>query len=71
MNYIDTRFEMIYNVNIFDRVTMNGKTGSLWDIMLSIKVNKIPLFVGVGQESGSNNNVVFVLMIPNLRNKAQ
>ena len=70
MNNVDTRFEMIYNTNIFDRVTMNSKKGSLWDIILSIKVNEILLFVGVEQGSGSNDDLVFILMIPNLRNEA-
>ena len=71
MNNIDTKFEIIYNANVFDRITMNGKTRSLWDIILSIKVNKILLFVGVEQGSGSNDDIVFVSMTLNLRNEAQ
>ena len=47
MNNIETRFQSLFNAKIGDRIKMNGNIGSLQDIILDIKVNKAPLFVGV------------------------
>jgi len=38
MNNVDIRFKMIYNVNVFNRVTMNSQIGSLQDMILKVKV---------------------------------
>ena len=71
MNNVETYFELLENAKVINRVTYQGKTGALHDILLNIKVNKTLLFVGVEQGLGSNVDIVFVLTIPKLRSKAQ
>ena len=71
MNNVETRFETLMNVNIFDHIIMNDKMASLRDMFLSIKIGNIPLFIRVEQGSRRNDNMVFLLMIPGLKSKAQ
>jgi len=47
MNNVEMRFESLLNAQVSDRVKMDRKIESLQDMILEIKVNKAPLFLGV------------------------
>ena len=47
INNVLVKYEFIDNASILDEVKYNRKTGILQDILLDIKLNKSPLFVGV------------------------
>ena len=47
MNNVETYFESLFNAKVGDRVKFKGKIGILRDMILSIKLNKAHLFVGV------------------------
>ena len=49
LNNVETRFESLYNAKVFDIVSYKGKSGVLQDMLLSIKISKVNLFVGVKQ----------------------
>ena len=68
---METRFESLFNAKVGDRVKFEGKTGTLRDIILSIKLNKAPLFVGVEQGAESNKNNVLLLTTLSLRREGQ
>ena len=64
---MESYFKMLFNAKVQDRVKFEEKTGTLRDIILSIKLNKAPLFVGVEQGAGSNEDNILLLMTPSLR----
>ena len=47
MNNVETRFESLLNARVEDRVKFKGKIGTLRDMILSVKNNKVQLFVRV------------------------
>ena len=47
LNNVEIRFESLYNVKVFDRVSYKDQTGVLHDMLLLIKVSKINLFVRI------------------------
>ena len=71
MNNVKTRFESLFDAKVRDRVKMDGKIGLLRDIILEIKVNKVPLFVGVEQGTRSNSDNVLLLTTLSLQREAQ
>ena len=71
INNVETRFESLLNMKVFDHVKYKGEIESLRGIMISIKVNNTPLFVEIEQRSGSNEDNVLVLTAFSLRREAQ
>jgi len=47
MNNVETRFESLQNINLFDHMIINSKTASLREMFLSMKINNTLLFIGV------------------------
>jgi len=47
MNNVETQFKLLFNTKVGDRVKFKWKIRSLQDILLGVKMNKAPLFVGV------------------------
>ena len=47
MNNVETQFELFENAKVMDRIIYHEKIGALYDMLLSIKVNRAPLFIGV------------------------
>ena len=68
---VEVCYEYLVEADIEDEVYYNGKEGCLRDVIMSIKYNKVPLFVGVEQGSKKNEHNVYVLMTPKMRNIAQ
>jgi len=71
MNNVETQFESLLNARVKDRVKFEGKIGTLRDMILSVKQNKVQIFVGVEQGARSNTNNILLLIIPSLRKKVQ
>ena len=71
MYNVEIRFEALYNAKVFDRVSYNRKTRVLRDMLLSIKVGKTSLFVGVEQRLGSDEDNIFLLTTLPMRNEVQ
>ena len=67
MNDIPVRFKSLIGINIKDKVYYNGKSDNIRNLLLEIKYNYIPLFVGVEQKIGSKQDHIHLLFIPKLK----
>jgi len=68
---VEVKYEFIDNTSVLDEVELDNKVKILWDMLLDVKLNKSPLFIGVEQSSGRKQNSIFILMTLKLRIEAQ
>ena len=52
MNNIPVRFESLIEINVKDEAYYNGKSDNVRNLLLKIKYNNAPLFIGVEQGIG-------------------
>jgi hypothetical protein len=68
---VEVKYEFIDNTSVLDEVELDNKVRILRDMLLDVKLNKSPLFIGVEQSSGRKQNSIFILMTLKLRIEAQ
>ena len=67
LNNISVRFETLNNVQTDELAIINKEQAELQDILLQIKVNDMPLFIGVEQGSGKNQENVLLIITPKMK----
>ena len=67
LNNIKSCFETLNGINTDDLVMMNDEQAELQDFLLQVKANEVPLFAGIKQGSGKNENNVLVITMLKLR----
>ena len=68
---INARFEILENVTPDELVKWKEEVEAIRDILLSIKINNSPLFLGVEQGSRKNENYLLLISTPKIRFEAR
>ena len=58
---IKLKYECLENFDALDKVTIEGKQQTLGEIIMKAKMNRTPLFQGIEQGSGKNQNHTRIL----------
>ena len=66
INNVNVWYELLYEVDINERVNYQGKNEILRDTILSMQYKGLVLFIEFEQGSGRNIKNMFVLMTPRL-----
>ena len=52
MNNLEVQFETLYDTKAVDRIEYKGKINTICKVLLSVKINKAPLFIVIKQGLG-------------------
>ena len=68
---IKSRYEILFDASVVDKVLFNGKEGILKEILLNVEDNEDRLFMAVEQGSGKGRNNIQVILNPGKKYKAR
>ena len=71
MTNIQAKFDILKGVCTKDMVTHSNKKYQLWDLLLNVKIRKIPVFVRVEQGAGKHKDDILIMIIARMRMTAQ
>ena len=71
MNDIQVRFDSLIEINVQDKVNYNRDNDNVRNLLLKVKYNNDPLFIGVEQGTGSKQDYVHMLFSLKLEFKAR
>ena len=68
---VRVKCESLNNINVLEEAEYNNKKQTVAEVIMSAKVNGMPLFIGVEQGSGKNNVNTYVYFKPNMSTEAK
>ena len=68
---VKSRYEILFDVSVADKVSFNEKEGILKEILLNVEDNDDRLFMAVEQGSGEGRNNIQVILNPSKKFKAR